>query len=237
MRFGIFSQKFVTTLAHRDCESAAQLFGQIDSTSASNDFVVETAIDREIFKGSCSKAIPLLSSSQCIGYYEGGGITIFEVYGYDEGIHNSFEDLPSFDKYGAMSSANGTGSFALQTSQGSMQAAARHSYRDMEETSAALSKKQGEGTVVRNDKVFDKKRAMDAAAAKHTEKRGVICVDCQEVYSKEATHSDHVHRGVCASRQCQAELKQTNKNCRQAEVERSLATRHESKFSAENQES
>jgi hypothetical protein len=52
--------------------------------------------------------------------------------------------------------------------------------------------------------------AMDAASAKHTEKRRVICVDCQEVYTKKATHANFVHRGTCASRQFQAELKQKN---------------------------
>jgi hypothetical protein len=52
---------------------------------------------------------------------------------------------------------------------------------------------------------------MDAAAAKHSEKRGGMCVDSQEEYSKEATHANHVHRGVCASRQCKAELKETIK--------------------------
>jgi hypothetical protein len=77
---------------------------------------------------------------------------------------------------------------------------------------------------------------MDAAAAKDTEKRVAIREECQEVYSKEATHASHVHRGVCASRQCQAELKQKNKSCRQAEGERSLATRRKRKLSAENQE-
>jgi hypothetical protein len=67
MRFGILAQKFVTIPAHHDRESAAQLFRQINSTLASNDFVfVETAIDRGIFKGGCGKAIPFLSSSQCI---------------------------------------------------------------------------------------------------------------------------------------------------------------------------
>jgi hypothetical protein len=77
-----------------------------------------------------------------------------------------------------------------------------------EESSAAFSKKLGERTFARNERVVDKKRAMDAAAANHIEKRGVIYVDCQEIYFKEATHANHVHRGVCASRQCSAESKQ-----------------------------
>jgi hypothetical protein len=176
VRFGILAQKFVTSLAHHDRESAAQLFRQIDSTKAPNDFVVETAVDRGIFndshrsdrgifKGGCGKATPLLSSSQCIEYHVGGGVTVFEVYGYGEGTHISLEDLRPFDFYGVMSSANGTGSFAVQTSQGSMLAAARHSYRDKEESSAALSKKQGERKVARNEKVVETKRAMKAVAA------------------------------------------------------------------------
>jgi hypothetical protein len=82
---------------------------------------------------------------------------------------------------------------AVQTSQGLMLAAARHSYRDKEESSAALSKKQGERKVARNEKVVETKRAIKAVAAKHTEKRGVICVDCQQVSSKKATHANHVH--------------------------------------------
>jgi hypothetical protein len=83
-----------------------------------------------------------------------------------------------------MTSANGTGSFALRTSQGLMQAATRHSYRNKGEISAALSKKQEERKVARNEKVVDKKGAMDAAAAKHTEKFCVIRGEYQEVYSK-----------------------------------------------------
>jgi hypothetical protein len=79
-----------------------------------------------------------------------------------------------------MSSASCTGSFAVKTSKGMMQAAARHSYRDKEESSAALSKKQGEINVARNEMFVDKKRAMDAAAAQHTEKRDIICVYCRK---------------------------------------------------------
>jgi hypothetical protein len=73
----------------------------------------------------------------------GGEINDFELNGYGEGTQISLEDLRSYDFYGVMSSADGTRSFSVKSSQGSMQAAARQSYRNKEERSAALSKIQG----------------------------------------------------------------------------------------------
>ena len=236
-RFGILAQKFATTLAHHNRESAAQLFSQIDSTKAVNDYVVETAIDRGLFKEGCGKAIPLLSSSQCITFNEGGGINVYEAHGFGEGKHISRDELRGYDFYGIMASGDGTGSFAIQRSDGLMQAALRSSYSDKQETKAAISAKQEARKVASRKKTADKKEAMDAAMSRHTEKRGGgICGECKGVYINEATYANHIDRGVCANRQRNAELAQKNRRSRRVEVEQLLTVRREHRVSAEQQE-
>jgi hypothetical protein len=93
VRFGILAHKFVTILAHYDRESSAQLSRQIDGTEASNNFVVETAVDWGIFNDGSGTAIPLLSSSQS---------TVFGYQGCGEVRHISLEGLRSYYFYCVM---------------------------------------------------------------------------------------------------------------------------------------
>ena len=163
-------------------------------------------------------AIPLLSSSRCITYEPGGGVTLFEVYGFGEGTHISRDELVGYDFYGLLSSADGTGSFAIQKSVGVMQAAERSTHADKKEANAASSAKKEARQSAREQKVEDTKKAMDIAAARHTVQRGVVCEACRGVYSTGTTYASHIEHGVCAARQYKAELTQRNESSRRAEV-------------------
>ena len=116
MGFGRWAQKFASTLALANRECASQLFEQMDSTKGANEFIMETAISRSLFKEGSGKALPFLSSCQCVRFNDDGGVTLFEVEGFGEGVTYSEEELRSYDYFGVMTSADGTGSLFCDSS-------------------------------------------------------------------------------------------------------------------------
>ena len=79
---------------------------------------MEVAINRQLFRQGSRGAIPGHSSSSHFTFTETGGVIMREVHGYGPGIFVSREELTKYDHNNLMEAEDGTGSFAIQTSEG-----------------------------------------------------------------------------------------------------------------------
>jgi hypothetical protein len=171
-----------------------------------------------------------------VRYNDEGGVTLFEVEGFGDGITYSEDELRTFDYYGVMASADGTGSFAIQSSEGTIRTAVRSSHADKKESAKANSFKKAVSQANRDEKKKAAEQAQKDAVDRHAKSRGNKCADCGGVYQTQVTFDLHVSRGVCLTHRLKAEEKSREAKKRQAGVERILEARRDERLTAEREE-
>jgi hypothetical protein len=185
VRFGIWSRKFNTTLANENRLCAGDLFHQMDQSRGRNDFIIQTQINRTMFRKGTSGAIPKLSESQAVEYLPGGGIRIFEVGNMGHGTLVTAEELRKFDHYGLME-AESTGSKAIQTSVGPMQPSVRKTNSIKSALADEKSQKEEAMEVKRQARKDEKAVQLNDVINKHAPaSEGRICAECNMFYKTE----------------------------------------------------